>query len=898
MSGTHFDSPDNPMLKTEARRVEPTNPFVEFPRDEIEHTIPGRFEGIVRSFPARRAVKSAQGEWTYGQLNRAANSLAHAIVTDCGIDPEPIVLLIQNRVSVIVAMFAALKANKFYAPLETDLPDARLTSILEDLGAPMVVTDSANASRVRGLTNGTVRVLSVETLDGRSSTDDLGLSIPADAISSILYTSGSTGKPKGVVRDHRSVLHGVWWQTNRLHQSQSDCTLLFESPTFSAAAARIFGALLNGGSIVVANVREEGLGNLVSMIEREGITNFHLMPSLYRHIIALLDVSQAPYFPNVRLLSLTGETILRQDVEAYQRFFSDDCLLRVSLASTETQAFTLNLMDKSTALTSNIVPVGYPVDDYEVRLVDDRGASVGFDMPGEILVSSPFIARGYWRDTEQTDRAFAVLPSGVREYRTGDMGRMRQDGMLEHSGRKDFQVKIRGFRVETNEIQVALCEHPKVLEAAIVLRENGAGDKSIVAYVVPMAGEILVPNAMRAYLRTKLPDYMIPSRFVTLERLPLTQWGKLDRSALPEPSDTGSTEHMAWAAPTDETSAWLVNLWQTVLGVTPIGVNDDFFSLGGESLHAARIAAEIQNKYGRTISPTVFVEAPTIKLLSRLVQGDWRVEEESLIVPLQPNGKKAPLFLLHGFGGGVIDYAPMARLLDPDRPVFGVLAATKDAAPDFETMVARSVREVRAVRPRGPYYLGGYSYGGAVAFEIAQQLMAAGEEVGLLAMLDYTAPVRGSRPWRFNRGYMLDLARNFPRWAAEFLGLGPRGMALRVQRKARRLIRRLAGDKSISYDPSEIVDEIRNVDTEKRAFMEYESRLLRAYRPRLYPGRVTVIRACARPLFGPFDPELGWKELARGGVVSYETAGSHNSLLKESNAPMLAEQLCKSLAET
>lgn len=878
------------------RTVVPANPFIEFPRAEIESSLSARFEKIVHLYANKRALKTERGEMTYQEFNRAANRLAHAIVASIGTASEPIVLLLQDRADALTGMFAALKANKFYAPIEADTPAARIVPLLADLNSRLIVTDSANAARMKALAGDATRVLNVTALDPELETKNLGLTISPYSLSSVLYTSGSTGKPKGVMRDHRSVLHNVYIQTNLLHLSAEDCTLLLESPSFSAASSRIFGALLNGGSLYATNVRAEGLGHLAALIEHEGITSFHALPSLYRHIIALLDAARAPYFPQVRLINLSGEAILKKDIEAYKKLFAEDCIVRISLASTEVQSFAVSLIDKNTPLTRSVMPVGYVLEDYRVRLADEQGNPVGFDTPGEIVVSGQFLARGYWRDPELTARVFSSPDGQERTYHTGDIGRMRPDGLLEHLGRKDFQVKIRGFRVETEEIQAALCEHPFVSEAAIVARENERGEKILAAYVVPARRATLVPNAMRAYLRTKLPEYMVPTAFVTLEQLPMTSTGKLDRAALPAPPRSSAGREVAPTAPTDDIDKWLVSLWQTVLGVPRVGTRDDFFELGGESLHAARIVAEIQIKYGKRLLPSLFVRAPTIEALAQLIRQEVRYVETSLVVPLQPHGTKSPLFFTHGFGGGVIDYELTARLLDDDRPVYGILAATDEGfAPNFETMVGRSVRELRAMQPQGPYYLAGYSYGGAVAFEMAQQLMAQGQEVAYLAMLDYSVPRWHNHAFQWNRHYLIALAKNFPLWADEFLKLGPRGMGLRIRRKARRLVRLLSHDASDPYDPSLIVDQIKDVDAEKRAFMEYESRLLRAYRPRPYPGKMITIAAAAQSLFGPYDRRLGWERFAQEGVVSYVSTGSHNTLLQDVNAPALAHQLRESL---
>lgn len=885
-----------PSQRPPSLRVSPAVPFLEFTPSDLEQSVPARFEQIVQKHPQRPAFKTSARVLTYDGLNRAANGLARTLLARRGSESEPVALVLPDRTDAIIGILGVLKAGKFYASLDPETPDAHLEVLLRDLDAALIVTDMENVARLRTLVQGTSEIVNIDALDGNASEANVGLLISPDAIQAVVYTSGSTGTPKGVVHNHRSVLHSVAMHTNYLHMNADDRTLVLGSPVFNAATAKIYATILNGGLVYATDVRRDGIGDLAALIAREEITNFHAVPSLFRQIIALFDRARAPFFPTMRLVCLSGEAVLKTDIDAYKTFFPVDCIARVSLGTTETHAFTFYLLDKNTPITQRIVPVGYVLDGYQVTLLDEQGEPVGEDTPGELVVQSRFIAEGYWRQPELTERMFTALPSGERAYRTGDLGRMNRDGLVEHLGRKDLQLKIRGFRVEPDEIQAVLLEHSDIRDAAVVARENDQGSRSLAAYVVPAPGAALAASAMRAYLKTRLPDYMIPSMFVILTKLPTTANGKLDRSQLPIPVDTRPA--VSRDTGEDEIAALLVTLWQAVLGVSNVGVRDDFFDLGGESLHAARIVAEIDKRFRVKFQPTIFVEASTPGQLAVLIREGTRAPAESLIVPLVPEGSKAPLFFAPGYGGGVVDYAPAAQLLHADRPVYGIRAAAEEEFdPDFETMVQRYVQELRTFQPQGPYLIGGYSYGGAVAYEMAQQLMAQGEHVSYLLLLDYWANEWRKQPRKFNIAFARGFINNFPFWLDEFLELGPRGMRLRIQRKIRVISYRLRGEDPLMVRPEDIVDDIGNVDAAKLAFMAHESRIFRRYTTRPYPGRITVVSARAQSLFGPFDPDLGWERYAPGRVQVLVIPSSHNTLLKQANAPALASLIRASLPE-
>jgi amino acid adenylation domain-containing protein len=436
-----------PKPSIQGRRVGPTNTFIEFKKENIEQSIPDRFEQQVDRYPNRLAVKAKSHALTYDTLNKVTNRVARAILAQRGEGEEPIALLLGHSGSAIIAILGILKAGKIYVPLDPSYPQARMTYMLEDSQAGLIVTNNKNLSLAASLathraTQNVCPVLNINEIDTSLSTENLGLSIPPDTNAYLIYTSGSTGQPKGVVHTHRNALHKIRGYTNHCHICADDRLLLLASFSFSSSTATIFGALLNGAAVFPFNVKEQGLTRLAGWLIQEEITIYHSVATSFRHFIGTLTGEET--FPKLRLIRLGSETIYKQDVELYRRHFPQDCILYVGMSTTETGSVCRYFVDKETEITDNVVPAGHAVEGMEILLLDDEGQTVGLNQVGEIAVRSRCLSPGYWRRPDLTRAKFLPDPEGgdKRIYLTGDLGRMRPDGCLEHLGRKDFQVKI------------------------------------------------------------------------------------------------------------------------------------------------------------------------------------------------------------------------------------------------------------------------------------------------------------------------------------------------------------------------------------------------------------------------------------------------------------------------
>jgi amino acid adenylation domain-containing protein len=609
-----------------AKCFHPSGSFVEFAKAEVEQSIASRFEKTARRYPNAHAVKSKTQALTYDELNQAANRLAYAVIERRGAADAPVALLLENDVPMIAAILGVLKAGKIYVPLDTLYPRASLAYILEDSGVSVVVTNTRNLPAARALARSVCQVVNIDEIDSNSPALNPNLNISPDSPANILYTSGSTGQPKGVVQNHRNVLHEIMNYTNGVHICADDRLILVSSPSFSGTVRTVYGALLNGAGLYPCDIREEGLADLAEWMVRQGITIYRSVPAIFRHFLAASKENEN--FSNVRVVYLAGDSVSKNDVESYKKYFSQKCILVNSMGLSETLTCRWYFLDKDTRVPAGAVPVGYPVPDMDVVLLDDDGKELGFDQAGEIAIKSLYLSPGYWRKPELTAAVFSAGADGAsRLYRTGDLGRMSPDGCLDHLGRKDFQVKIRGHRIEVGAIETALLELDTIKEAVVVAWAYAPTDPStalgtdlrLAAYVAPRKQPGPAVSSLRNFLREKLPDYMIPSAFVLLDALPLTPNGKVDRLALPAPDPTRPELGNPFVAPRTSIEERIAGIWSQVLGLEQVGVHDNFFDLGGHSLLATQVISRVRETYEIELSMQSFFEAATVAGIAAMI---------------------------------------------------------------------------------------------------------------------------------------------------------------------------------------------------------------------------------------------------------------------------------------
>jgi amino acid adenylation domain-containing protein len=617
-------------------------PFVEFRREEIEQSIPARFQQQVERFPERIAVRTNAYEWSYQRLNQEANFVVQTVLSRCGVGEEQVVLLFTHDAPMVAALLGVLKAGKAYVPLDPTFPPERLASVMRDARAGALLTERANLPLAKAVANGRLPLIDFDAID-RSAPCHLDPCVPMgpDSLAYLLYTSGSTGEPKGIVQNHRNVLHFIRVYTNALQIHAEDRLTLLSSYGFDAAVMDLFAALLNGASLHPIDLKEAGLTGLADRLVEDGITLYHSTPSVYRCLVDTLTGQEDLH--RLRLVVLGGEEARKRDLDLFQQHFPPECRLVNGLGPTESTVTLQSILDRETKVTRDALPVGYPVEDTEILLLNEAGKPAPV-FRGEIAIRSRHVALGYWEKAELTRAAFLPepVPGDWRIYRTGDLGRRLPDGSLQCLGRVDAQVKIRGYRVEPGEIEARLLEHPSVRAAVVLARETAAGEKCLVAYVVPVPGDsrpaarsmedlgaeppslndeppAVCGPELRQFLKQRLPEYMVPSAIMFLEALPLTRNGKLDRRALSSVDQDGTEREAGFVAPRTPVEEALAAIWAEVLGQERVGVHDNFFELGGHSLLATQVITRIARAFNVELSLRRLFEVPTVAGLTLLI---------------------------------------------------------------------------------------------------------------------------------------------------------------------------------------------------------------------------------------------------------------------------------------
>ena len=863
----------------------PAGPIVRFAREEIEQSIAQRFARQAAAHPRRIAVREAGREWTYEALDRAANRVAATLAPEVGGPGARIALLLDHDANMIAGILGALKAGGAYVPLDPGHPAGWLSHIVADCQADAVLTNARNRSLALELARGR-KVLGVEEILNAAPGDTRVRTASPDDPAYLLYTSGSTGRPKGVLQNHRNVLHFIRAYAANLRLSADDRLTLLSSYSVDAAVMDIFGALLNGATLCPIDIREAGLAGLRDRVRRDGVTVYHSTPTVFRHLIeALAEETLSPY---LRLVVLGGEEVRREDVESGRRHTPGRCLFVNGYGPTESTVTLQHFVDRATPNGRASVPLGRPVEDTEVLLLGPRGEPG--QICGEIAIRSRHVALGYWRRPDLTRASFLADPEGGdrRIYRTGDIGRLLADGGIEFAGRRDAQVKIRGFRIELGEIEATLARHPEVREAAVAAHGRPPGERRLVAYWVARAEPAPDEGKLRRFLRESLPEAMVPAAFVRLAALPLTPSGKIDRRALPDPGEDPSERRCVFLPPRDALEARLALLWQDVLGTGPVGREDHFFDLGGHSLRAARLFAEIEKTFGLRLPLATLFGAPTVAQFAGVLRDRGTSAAWLSLVPLQPGGRRRPFFGVHGHSGEVLFYRDLCRSLGPDQPFFALQAQGSGGKPPhraIEPMASHYLDEIRTVQPRGPYRIGGYCLGAIVAFEMAQQLRARGEEVELLALfVGHDSRARG--PLRLGSRVSFHLSQAWSRSGRDrraYLLRRGRDAWRDLARSTRSLLWRLA------YT---LLDRIPRLPSGLPWNVEEMNlHAARRYAPRLYPGRMTVFLSGEMPPGFSLDPKRDLDGLEARELEVVPVPGGTHTMMQEPHVAELGARL-------
>jgi amino acid adenylation domain-containing protein len=713
----------------------------DFAMDLCAHEL---IEDHAKLTPAAGAIVFGQQKLTYGELDARANQLARHL-QKLGVGPDTAVGLSMERTpDMIVGMYAILKAGGAYLPLDPKYPSDRLAFMIEDSGVNLILTQK---NLLAGLPAGKAQFICLdadwETI-ARESTQPVSSAAEPGNLAYIIYTSGSTGRPKGVLLEHRGLsnLAKVHWEQFEI--APGDRVLQFASISFDASVSEIFSALARGAAICLAAPEQLLPGpELLKLLRDQAINVVTLPPTV-------LNAIPEENLPDLRTVISAGEACT---LEMARRWGRGRRFINAYGPTEGTVCATLQVITpEQTKLT-----IGRPIANFQVHILDENLRPVPIGFEGELHIGGVGLARGYHNRPELTAEKFIPNPFSsdpkARLYKTGDLARHLPDGTIEYLGRLDHQVKIRGFRIELGEIEEVINLFPGVSGSVVMAREDTPGDKRLIAYLVGQDGAINTAG-LRNYLKSKLPDYMVPSAFVPLPAFPLTPNGKVDRKALPKPDFESGADKSKFLAPTTTTEIALAQIWRDVLGVKKVGVNDNFFDLGGHSMLAVRMVNKIRQTLHFNVHIPVFFQNPTIKKLAAVYDqresakpgAHAKKDAHPPLITFQAGGSRPPVFFLHGdWGGGGLYCGYLAQRLGADQP-FHALApyrSGKQTILTVEEMVDHHVKVIREHTPRGPYVLGGYCVGATVAVEVARRLRAQGEQIEHLLIVD---PPRGKAP--------------------------------------------------------------------------------------------------------------------------------------------------------
>ncbi len=832
-------------------------------------TLPAAVAAQAERTPEALAVVCREATLTYAQLVERSERLARRLRAAGAGPGRRVGVGLERSTDMLVGVLGVLASGAAYVPLDPSYPAERLRFMLRDSGASSIVTQGAlmEAWRPSGLP-----LLDVASPEDAPVTP--GPVAGAADLAYVIYTSGSTGRPKGVGVEHRSLLNlahalrAALYESHERHAGRPLRVSLNAPLSFDGSVKQLVTLSMGHTLVVVPEEARLAAPALLDYLQRQQVDVLDVTPS---QLEALLEASAADGRQPAREAVLVGgealdpalwrELSLSERPVYYNVYGPTECTV-------DATAF---------ALTpgSRVGTLGGPLANVRVYVVGAGYEPVAVGAPGELLIGGAGVARGYLGRPDLTAERFVPDPfatqPGLRLYRTGDLARWHPDGTLEFLGRADGQVKVRGFRIELGEIEAALRAHPQVAATAVVVDERPAGERRLVAYVVPAGESAPTVLELRAFLAERLPDHMLPAAFQTLPALPLTPSGKLDRRALPTVTGAGLQLGAPYVAPRTATERELVLTWQELLGVERVGVEDDFFALGGHSLLAVKLVARLRERYGVELTLAGLFQRPTVAALAEALEAPSEARRDGPLVPLRPLGRRTPLFLVHAVGGGVLAYHELARALPEGRPLYGLerpgLESGEVEYLDVEQLAARYLEPLLRRQPHGPYALAGWSFGGLVAFEMARQLEASGARVALLGLIDTLPPV----------GRAVGLMRTL----AEGVGLTRADL---VERELRVL-----GDPA-ALDPRDVA--------RLRAVLEAHVRASRRYWPRDGIGaeRVVLLRAAETEASTRRVPlAADWQAFSRFPIDEQLIAGDHYSILQRPYVALLAAALGRAL---
>jgi len=854
--------------------VEWNQTAIEYPRDVLLHQL---FEQQVERTPDAIAVISGSQQLTYRELNQRANQLANRL-QKLGVGPDILVAVCAERsLEIVIALLGSMKAGGAYVPLDPEYPRDRLLTMLEDSCPPAILTQAHLLDRLPQVN---IPIICLDK-DLASMSSESGsnpsVAMTGKNIAYCIYTSGSTGKPKGVPNVHESIVNRLLWGQDTYHLTPYDRVVQKTPFSFDVSVWEFFWPLITGATLVMARPGgHKDPAYLIELIKDKRITTSHFVPSMLAIFLTAEGVEQCR---SLRHVFTSGEAL---PFELQCRFFERLPIKLHNLYGPTETAVEVTYWECNANYARAVVPIGKPVANTQAYILDAHLQPAPIGVAGELHIGGVQLARGYLNRPELTAEKFIPDPfsqnADARLYKTGDLARFLPDGNIEYLGRIDNQVKLRGFRIELGEIEAVLCECPGVGLAAVTVREDVPGDKRLVSYLVRIPGADFSLESIKAHLSEKLPEFMVPSRFVVLDHMPMTTSGKVDRRALPKPQDLRGESREIVAARNDLESA-ILPLFEKVLGVSSLGIQDDFFELGGHSLLAAQLVSEIKRVTGRQLPLSAMLRASTVENLAQVIASEVEAPADSVVMPIQPGSAGSiPIFAAVIPGVETLGYAALARHLGPRQSFYALQRKeTIPGAPPFlraevEELAREYIAAMRSVQSEGPYFFIAMCDDVALTEEMVLQLETAGYDVGFFAILDTWAGQNTMVRWKWKIDYYrtrLHQTMQLPisDWPKTARGILARKFKTSVQLPASRV--RPTWGQIYWPDPG--------------------------FKPPVFRAPVILFKRPRQPFFYVKDPKMGWGQRSLAGVETHAMKLDHENLLREPHIKAIGKILAARL---
>jgi amino acid adenylation domain-containing protein len=851
------------------------------PPADLSQPVFTQFERAAKTHPDRIAADDGAHRLTYREMLAAVVALA-ALIAEQTTPGELIGILLPSSVDFPVAMLACLAAGRLFVPLDLHYPRAWLDGVIKDAGITTLVGRFDDPETVEVAPDGMKRIDMRDRAAGSAAYAPVGPDDPAF----VLFTSGSTGKPKGIVNSQRALLRRVEQYTGAAHINPDDRFLPLSSECTIAGLRERFTALLTGATLHLIDVQRQGARQILNRLNDAGITMIYAVPALLR---ALMQLGQ-PAPDSLRVVRVGGDAVLWSDADALRAWLPADCRIELGYSSTEAPIMQW-FVPADFPREGTRIPLGYPLAGNALAIVDDEGQAVTPGETGELVVRSPYVALGRWQDGRCDGADFPADPNdpACRILRTGDLVKLRADGLIDLVGRKDRMLKIRGVRVEPGELEAAIRKMAGVRDAAVFPRRVGA-NWWLIAYVVGEADTA----AMKMALRDAVPAALQPQRVHSLDVIPRLARAKLDMKALGELDEGFQRREVEQqpaksAAPRGETEETIAAIWQRVLGRDAIGRDDDFFDAGGDSLSTLSLMFAIEEAFGVELPVTMIYAAPTVAKLAAAIDSRSTAEFSPLVL-IRP-GEGTPLFIVHGVGGNVMELFGLGRRIDMLGPVYAIQARGLDGKQvpnaSIAAMADDYLAEIRKMFPEGPYHLAGYSSGGLTAFEIARRLEAAGEPPASLTLIDTQT---SARQWPFAVWMNLLATRARHHLAAmrsQKPGEAARYAAHHIARLRQHVLRRFTSGSPVEQPRGRMPAAL-------QAVFAATSAAIAGYRPGHYGGEIFLIL--------PQDadshmasPARIWRDHCRA-LAEQVVPGTHFTMIQGANAAQAAAAISKHLA--